>query len=406
MAPGLAVYRYLLQTNLADGLLAIQQRYGDFVQLPQTKTLFITDPAAVEQVLQNNWRNYGKSPAILKTRLLLGNGLLLNEGASWQRQRRMMAPGFHRKRIASFFGVMVDCTDRMLQQWHRLAHADVVVDVSAEFNRLAMEIATKTLFSTTIDAAQSAEVAAILAHLLKLFQTRALLPFGFLDKLPLKSNKLAFQGIERLDEIVYNIIAERRQSAAEHHDLLAMLMDAQDEESGIGMSDQQLRDEVMTIFLAGFETTASSMAWTTLLLSQYRHERWQIRPKLASVFTNGKPQYEALFALSELRHIIDESLRLYPPGWIFGRIAKEADQINGQTLAAGTLVVASSYVMHRHPAYWDNPNRFMPARFTAAAKQSRPKFAYWPFGGGPRLCIGNQFALMEMSVVLAMMLLH
>lgn len=391
--------RYLAGNNLADALLAIRLQHGEVVRLPGV--VLLSSPNMIQHVAQTNWRNYRKSVALQRTKPLLGDGLLTAEGQQWQQQRRMLAPAFHRTRIALLADTMSRLTEEMLVRWEIAAREGEAVDISAEFNTLAMTIATRGLFSTTISDEELTSAGVSVRALLDQFRRAVSLP-GLIPKLPLARGKTSERHIARLDDIVYGIIAKRRNSAETHDDLLSMLMETVDEETGQGLPDQQLRDEVMTLFIAGHETTAAHLAWTFTLLAQHQSIQAMAAQSVQSLLGDRKPSAEDVHALPLIRQIVDESLRLYPPGWLFGRQAIADDVIEGVNIKAGTTVLMSPYVVQRDPALWENANQFEPTRF--AGDSNRHRFSYWPFGGGPRQCIGNQFALMESVIVLSMVL--
>ncbi len=390
-------FRYFAQDNFADALRRVHREYGDVVWFPKRRYVLVCDAKMIEHVLVRNARNYGKSKAMHAAKILLGDGLLTNEGDFWRQQRRMMQPAFHRRQIGQLAGTMTGCVDEMLAGWQK----GVVVNASADLSLLTLTIVAKALFGSAISAAEARQVSDALDLLLKMFQQRAILPLGFLDHLPLPSNQAAYAQINTLNQIIYRIIAERRESADFGNDLLGMLMAAQDEETGIGMSDQQLRDEAMTLFLAGHETTASHLTWTLWLLDKHRPILAHVCAEIEAVVGTRTPTLADVGQLTYLRQVIDESLRLYPPGWLFGRTAQHPDQINDLDIPAGTTILISAYLMHHHPLYWQNPAQFDPNRFS---QPLTPRFTYFPFGGGARLCIGNQFALLESTLALTQIL--
>lgn len=400
--------RYFAQENLADGLRRVHREYGDVVWFPLQRFVLVNDAEMIERVLVTNARNYGKSQAMRAAKVLLGDGLLTNEGDFWRQQRRMMQPAFHRRQIGQLTRTMTDCIEEMLAGWQNGA----VINVSADLSTLTLTIVAKALFGSAISTDEAQKVSTALDFMLKLFQQRAILPFAFLNRLPLPSNQSAENHINTLNQIIYRIIGERRQSGEMGDDLLGMLMAAQDEESGIGMSDKQLRDEAMTLFLAGHETTASHLTWTLWLLDQHPNTLDRALAEISAVVGTRTPTLADVGQLTYLRQVIDESLRMYPPGWLFGRIAHADDTLNGVQIPAGTTVLISAYLMHHHPRYWDRPEQFDPDRWKTAPSdpnsqrlaEERARFAYFPFGGGARLCIGNQFALLESTLTLTMIL--
>jgi len=352
------------------------QHFGDIVRI---RLLFwpanlVNHPDGVKHVLQENQQNYHKDLypyRILKP--LLGQGLVTNVGESWLKQRRLMQPAFHRKRLAAFGTLMTDATVTMLDQWQRLAERDQPLDVAAEMLRLTLRIAGQALFNIDLSD-ESHTVGQAVATVNKLLSEYLTAPFPPLSIPTPRSRRL--QAARRtLDQVVHDIIVQRRQQHADTGDLLSMLLLTRDEATGQGMNEQQIRDEVMTLLIAGHETVATALIWTWYLLSQHPH-------------------------------VTQEVLRLYPPAWIFGRKAIADDEIGGYVIPAGSMIVLSPYMTHRHPAFWEHAEVFDPKRFAPDQAAGRPRYAYFPFGGGPRVCIGNNFALMETQLVLATIAQH
>jgi cytochrome P450 len=266
--------------------------------------------------------------------------------------------------------------------------------------RLTLTIVCQTLFSSDIST-EADEVGQALTTVLKHTIDRMQSLFDLAEILPLPENRRFYEALRTLDQVVYGMIKERRRSGRDTGDLLSMLVFARDEETGQSMSDKQLRDEVMTIFLAGHETTANALGWTWYLLSRHPEVTRRLEAELAEVLDGRTPTLDDLSKLNYTSMVIQEAMRLYPPAWIIGRNAVEADQIDGYDIPADSSIILSPYVTHRHPGFWDNPEGFDPERFSPQQTKDRPYFAYFPFGGGPRLCIGNNFALMEAKLVLA-----
>jgi len=361
-----------------------------------------SDPGAIRHVLQDNSRNYHKrTRGFDALRLVLGNGLLTSEGAFWLKQRRVIQPAFHRDRIASFGAVMVRAASEMLERrWAPVAAAGGVLDVASEMMRVTLRIVGETMLS--IDPSDDADLVggaleALLVGLRRRMQGVAPLPLRW----PTPSNRRLRVAIDQIDQVILKIIDERRRAPGEHDDLLAMLIEARDEETGERMSDQQLRDEVVTLFLAGHETTALSLSWTFALLSAHPEVGRRLRDELRQALGDRLPTADDVARLPYTRMVLQESMRLYPPAWTFGRTSFEADSLGGYPIPADSLVLISPYVVHRNPRLWQNPEGFDPERFSADNAASIPKYAYIPFGAGPRQCIGNNFAMMEATLLLA-----
>ena len=383
-----------LRDNPLPHLQQAQQQYGDVVRLPvgRRQMVLVNDPELVKHILQDNNRNYTKRGEQIQAKTVVGNGLLASEGEFWRRQRRLAQPAFHRQRIAAFGEVMVDETVQLLAGWQHGRQ----LDIAQEMMNLTLSIVTRTLFSATLDTAEMATVASAMPYLLRHTRPRIVRPRALRWRLPLPSNRTYWRHVAALDEIIYRLIAERRRTAADHPDLLGLLLAARDEETGEGMSDQQLRDEAMTIFLAGHETTANLLAWAWVVLGQQAAVRQRVREEVTTVLGGRLPTTADVPALPYTNQVIQEVLRLYPPAWIIMRTATADDQLGDYHLSAGTSVLISPYLLHHHPHLWHNPTSFDPERPRPAHK-----FAFLPFGAGPRICIGNQFALMEATLIMA-----
>jgi cytochrome P450 len=360
-------------------------------------------PDDIEYILRRNNTNYHKGIAHQRFKSLLGEGLLTSEGKFWLKQRRLAQPAFHRQRIAGFATTMTNAAASMLEHWQSYAANGQAFDISAEMTRLTLQIVGQTLFRTDISGDEAKVVRDALYVALDYLSYRvAHFTLEPMEYIPTRRNRQYWRARRILDKVVYDIIAERRQSEEDTGDLLSMLLLARDEETGEGMSDKQLHDEVMTLVLAGHETTANTLTWTWYLLAQHADVERKLHDELASVLGGRVPVVEDLQRLPYTKMVIEESLRLYPPAWGMSRHAVADDEIRGYRVPAGSEVAVVQYVTHRHPEFWDNPEAFDPDRFTPERSAGRPNFAYFPFGGGPRLCIGNTFALMEAQLILAM----
>jgi cytochrome P450 len=377
------------------------QRYGNVVAVRFLiwPTYMIFHPHDVKHVLQENHRNYSKDTYLIRfLRPLLGQGLFTNDGQSWLHQRRLMQPTFHRKQLATFGALMTDATGAMLEHWQDAATRDQPLDVSTEMMRLTLRVVGQALFS--IDLSNEADtVGQAFTALMTPFMDYIYNPVPPLS-FPTPRNRRIQQSIHTLDGVVQDIITERRQG--EHKgDLLSMLLLARDEETGEGMNDRQVRDEVMTLLLAGHETTSNALTWTWYLLSQHPDAESRLHAELELVLGGRIPAVEDLPRLPYTRMVLEEALRLYPPVVGFNRKALAEDEVGGYVVPANTLIWLSPYTMHRHPDFWENPEVFDPERFSPERSAGRPHFAYFPFGGGPRLCIGSNFAMLEAQLILA-----
>jgi cytochrome P450 len=322
---------------------------------------------------------------------------LTSEGEFHLRQRRMAQPAFHRQRIAGYAATMVEYAARDCDRWR----AGETRDVAREMMRLTLAIAGKTLFDANVEG-EADEIGKALTTTFELFNSLTL-PFAqLLDRLPLPANKRFEKARGRLDATIYRIINERRASGEDRGDLLSMLIAARDEEGdGSGMTDEQLRDEAMTIFLAGHETTANALTWTWYLLSQHPEIEARLHAEVDEVLKGALPTAEDFPRLRYTEMVFAEAMRLYPPAWVIGRRALGDYQINGYKIPARSILLMSQYVTHHDARFFPDPFRFDPERWTPEARESRQKFSYFPFGGGPRVCIGESFAWMEGALVLA-----
>jgi cytochrome P450 len=381
-------------------LTNVARRYGDVARFTNGRQdyVILNHPDYIRDVLVTHNSDFMKGRGLQRAKRLLGEGLLTSEPPLHRRQRRLAQPAFHKQRINTYASMMVDYTLRMeRERWQDGQQ----LDIAQEMMHLTLAIVGKTLFDTETDT-EAEEVREALTATMESF-TRFMLPFAeLLDRLPLPATRRFEQARARLDAIIYRMINERRVSGEDRGDLLSMLIMAQDEEEdGGGMSDEQLRDEAMTIFLAGHETTANALSWTWYLLSQHAEVEAKLHAEVDAVLGDRPPAVEDMPSLRYTEMVLAESMRLYPPAWILGRRALKDYQAGGFHIPAGSIVILSPYVMHRDERYFPEPARFDPERWTPAAREARPQFSYFPFGGGPRRCIGEGFAWMEGVLVIA-----
>ncbi|GAB4411616.1 MAG: hypothetical protein OHK0053_38340 [Microscillaceae bacterium] len=381
-----------------------QKELGDihWIRLPFGHRLFaITRPDYIKHVLQDNNKNYTKGIAYNALRPLLGNGLLTSEGDFWRKQRRLAQPAFHKNRLESLTQTMIKATLELIEGWEAQYTEDQSINVSREMNHLALLVVSSALFKSDVKA----EMDLIGEHLGILIEGAAHdIQYPLLAKirLPTSYNRRRRKALEALHQLITGIIEKRRKDPQSYDDLLDMLLKARDEETGEGMDDQQLKDEVMTIFMAGHETTANALTYAWLLLARHPEVAQKMHAEIAEKLGSEAPQLENIRELRYTRMVIDETLRLYPPAWTVSRRSIEADQIDGYYIPPRTNILMSTYVVHRLPELWEQPDVFWPERFETQKVKNLPRYAYFPFGGGPRLCIGDQFALLEMQVALAL----
>lgn len=377
--------------------------YGDVVALRffNRRMHLLRHPEHVKYVLQDNPKNFTKQTiGYDRLREILGNGLVTSEGSFWLRQRRIMQPAFHRERVAAFGGTMVRLTEAMLNSWDEKSRRGEPLDVAAEMHALTLRIVCQTLLSAEVSS-QTETVGHSLDELLSQVMNRTTGLLALPRWLPTPKNWRLKKARGALDQIIRGVISARLNGGRSEGDLLDLLIAARDEETGERMTDQQLRDEVMTIFLAGHETTANALSWTLLLLSEHPTVARTFRSELAQVLGQRTPTVEDLPRLLYTGQVIQEAMRLYPPVWLFVRQVSNDDEIGGYHIPRQSYVMLSPYLTHRDPEFWQNPEGFDPERFSADRLRLLPRFAYFPFGGGPRICIGNSFAQMEAQLVLA-----
>ncbi len=374
-------------------------RYGDisYFRLGPQGAFFLNHPDYIRDVLVTNHQYFGKGLALQRAKRLLGEGLLTSEGEFHRRQKRLAQPAFHRARVASYAGVMTDYATQASANWR---DGDTV-DMSEDMMRLTLAIVGRTLFDADV-VSDAQEVGEAMTVVMDLFNTIAIPFFEVLQKFPLPQFRRFDKARAKLDAIIFRLIEERRRSGEDRGDLLSMLLLAQDTEGDGGvMTNEQLRDEVMTIFLAGHETTANAMTWTWYLLSQNPEAESRFHAEIDQVLAGRVPNIEDVAQLKYTEMVLTESMRLFPPAWALGRMAQEECEIAGYVIPKKSLVLMSQFVMHHDSRYFTDPMKFDPDRWTAEARLTRPQFSYFPFGGGPRRCIGEGFAWMEGILLLA-----
>ena len=382
-------------TNLA--------KLGDvtFLKLGGKPAYFLNHPDLIRDLLVTNNSKFIKGRALQRSKKLLGEGLLTSEGAAHLRQRRMIAPAFHREKIRTYAEAMTECAAKMADEWNE----GEVRDIDKEMMRLTLQIVGKTLFGANVDD-EANEVGAALTAIIEMFNY-LLLPFSeLLEKLPFPQSNRFNRSKETLDKVIYGIINERRKSGEDKGDLLSMLLLAQDETDGAAMTDEQVRDECLTIFLAGHETTANALTWTFYLLSQNAEKLEKLNEEFDRVLPNGKiPSIEDLPNLKYTESVIAESMRLFPPAWAIGRLAIEEHQFGGYEVPKGALVLLSPFITHRDARFWENADEFIPERWEKlSVKEAGNKFIYFPFSKGVRSCIGEGFAWTEGVLLIAALL--
>jgi cytochrome P450 len=380
-------------------LTELTHSYGDFVQFrlgPFQKIYLINDPELIKEVLVTKQKSFVKSKDIQTLKTVVGEGLLTSEKTFHKRQRKLIQPSFKRAHIANYGEDMIQTTLQYLTKWRDKE----IRSISDDMMNITLGIISKTMFSMEFEEGANVigePMEAVMKLGIKRMRSIVKLPIW----VPTKNNRNLNKAIQALDGVLYDIINKRKQGIEKHEDLLGILMDAKDEDDGLGMSDKQLRDELMTIFLAGHETTANALTWTLYLLAQHPEVEKKLHQELTNVIGNDRPSPTHYMNLNYTQYIVKESLRLYPPAYIIGRQVDQDVQIGEHHLNKGEMVVMSQYVMHRNETFFNEPHLFLPERFESEFIKTIPTYAYFPFGGGPRVCIGNHFSLMEMVLVLA-----
>ncbi len=387
-------------SNPLDFFLNSAEEYGDVVLLKfgSRNGYLFNNPDDIQYILQTNYQNFQKSTTVSVVESVLGSGLATNEGASWLKQRRIMQPAFHREVVARLGDTMVREASRLFPLWDNLAKSGAPINIFVQMMRLTQNIIVETMFGGDIDD-RAAKIGNAWSTVLQYFNASAWALVSIPPTWPTRRNRDFHAALALLNEETSQIIRRSESLPPEEiPDLLALLMAARDDESGQGMSEKQLRDEIMTIFLAGHETTADTLTWTFYMLSQYPEIREKLQQELAAVLNGQLPSPADFPKLVYTQKVIQEAIRLYPPFWLIYRTPVVPDEIGGYRVEPGDYVFISPYVIHRSPKYWNAPNTANPDRFD---ENVTSRFAYIPFGAGPRRCIGEQMALLEATLSLA-----
>jgi cytochrome P450 len=393
----LGSYREVMPNRLAV-LTRYARDYGDVVglRLGPLRVTLVSHPELIEEVLVTRAKLFHKGINEQLVRPAGGNGIFLSEGDFWKRQRRMVAPPLHKARIASYAETMVRVAERVADGFKDGETRDLYEDTT----EIGLAIAAKTLFG--VDVQQARGFGQALTDVMACVKARIDSVIPVPDWAPTPIMLRLKRSQRRLDTILYDAIKERRAAGApERDDLLSLLLTARDEDDGQGMTDQQLRDEAMTLFIAGFETSAINLAWTLHLLSRHPQIADTLRDEVRSTLGDRTPNADDLPRLKYVERVVQEAMRLYPPAWVMDRVPLDDVELGGFHIRKGTDIWISPWILHRDPRFWDDPETFAPDRWNGDLQKRIPKFAYFPFGGGPRVCIGNAFAMMEVVLVIA-----
>lgn len=361
----------------------------------------VTHPDHVESVLLEHWRDFSKGGSADAARPLLGNGLGTSDGEFWLRQRRLIQPLFHPTRLASLAEVMVEVIDREVTRLSR-HRATTVIEMGNEMSQVTQQVFLETMFGRGLDqgAAESLVKHVLLAN--KAMNIRLFLYF-LPRRFPLPGDRALRRAVAAIDEMVLGAVRARRRSGEERNDLLSLLLRARDEDDGRGMDDRQLRDELVTLYVAGSDTMASTMTWLWYVLARHPEVDRRLRAEVHDVLGGRRPTYADLARLSYTKQVLQETMRLYPAVWMFPRLASKDVVIGGYLIPARSPLLLCPIVTQRDPTFWSEPEAFDPDRFAPDRSEGRPRYAYYPFGGGPRQCIGNGLALMEGQLIIARM---
>ncbi len=385
-------------TDQLSFMRSLADRFGDVVQLTMLGTpwFIVSHPDDIEAVFVKHARVMKRDDYAAVLERALGLGLLTSEGALWKRQRKLMSQAFVPKRIQSYADAMVRVTDAGLRPWR---HAEEI-NLHQEMSRITMEVVAEVLFGAGVTKNDVTTVREAMEVINEFFANSPEVVVKLAAWVPTPRNRRMAHAVAQIDELIFRIIADRRSSGEQRDDLLGTLLAAQDDD-GAKMSDKQLRDEAVTLFLAGHETTALTLAHTMFLLSTHPEIERRLFAELETVLGGRLPTAADVKALPYMERVIKESMRLFPPAWTTGREAEEAVEIGGHTIPKGAQILISQWVVHRDPRWFPNPEGFDPDRWLAERAKELPRYAYFPFGGGPRVCIGNHFAMMEATLLLA-----
>jgi len=407
---------FLASSHALDHAMAIRREVltlmmrcvegGPIVRLrvPAIEAHVVTHPDGMKHIFVDETKIYSKQTrGFAELRNVLGNGLLTSEGDFWLRQRRLMQPSFHKDPLGRFAGPIVASGERLAERWTGFARTRVPFDVSRELMTLTLEIVSATLMGVGVTDDDAKLVGASIETILEVVQKRLRWVMRPSIDVPLPAHRRLVRARDGVRALALTLIESRRRGEL-GHDLLSVLVNARDPETGESMSDEQLRDEVLTMVAAGHETTANALTWTFHLLASYPAAYAELVDELDRVLGGRSPTLDDLPKLLVTTNVLKESMRLYPPAWMIARLAERDDEMFGYLIPKGSHVFGSIYALHRNPEFWDHPLRFDPSRFSADREKSRPRLAYMPFGAGPHLCIGQPFAMLEGVLLLATLL--
>ena len=404
--PPSITFRLLLESmkNIFGMLSRAPEKYPDILMtgIPGIRRVYVVNhPDIAQHVLQKSYRTYPKANGYEVLALLLGKGLVTNEGDNWHKQRTLIQPAFHRETLRRISAITVSSTNHLLNKWK--GQEGQTINFTREMAEVTIDIVAKSLFTTDVNANHIQTIWRNVNFLNESADALLRNPLHLPWFLPLPSYRKMRRYIAELDDIVYGIINKRKQEKNPPPDLLQLLLEARYEETGTGMTDLQIRDEVMTIFMAGHETTVNALSWTWYLIKQDKEVEDKLKEESIKVAGERDPLFEDVPGLHYGKNVMNESMRLYPPVPVVGRNARQDDELGPYFVKAGTEVAINITGLHHHPAYWPEPFAFKPQRFDNFDMKGDNRFVFMPFGGGPRICIGNNFAMLEMQLINAML---
>jgi len=376
----------------------MEREYDGFckVQLGPVQGVFVSDPEIIKQVLATKNKSFVKGSQYKELKHFLKDGLLTSEGETWFKQRRLAQPSFYKKTVETFFDIMLKYSKRIVGEWTEKGSFEALPSMNA----LTLAAIGEAVFNRDLTK-DASSIGENLGFMIEETNTRMWNIVNWPIWFPTPNNKKFNKGGKIIDEVVFDLIKERRSQKGGEGNLTQMLLDAEDADTGEKMNDQEVRDELMTIFVAGHETTALALSWSMYLIAQHPEVESKIREELKTIVGDKKLTVDMVWKLEYIRAVLDEVMRLYPPAWIIGRVSTEEVDLGKFKMEKGRDIIISPYAVQNSEKLWDNPTEFNPDRFLGEKKKSIHKYAYFPFGGGPRICIGEQFAIMEMVIALA-----
>jgi cytochrome P450 len=388
--------------NPPEYFVQVARRYGGVVTLSPRRIFLVTHPDGVKHVVQDNHTNYIKGPWYKVLKPLMGDGLFSSDGDLWKRQRRLVQPAFQKKHHPTMAEVIASATSGMLDRWEAIAAGGKAVDARGEVILLTLEILLRSMFSGDLIGYEQELREAVIEYERHMDLVSAVNSVKLPAWFPTVGRRRFQSAVRTLEEFIFRVVEQRRRTQTDNGDLVSLLLWARDDETGQSMSDRQIRDELMTMLQAGHDTVSDAIAWTWFLMAKHPDVRQKVEQEADSVLGGRSIRFQDLPKLAYTERVIQESMRIYPPAWVFARTPVDDDLICGYHIPAKSLVVISPYVTHRQPDLWENPEIFDPDRFLPERSEGRPRFAYYPFSAGPRQCVGASMAMLETQMIVSM----